>query len=129
MSEARFALILRPCGSFDVIEWPAELAAGLNILAREFHTVSITALGLWPNCSMWRDTEAAPGTAPLNRFAERIHCAAGHGAEHYYGTVALTGGLTNANNGAHTGLTLDACHEFLKLAEITVPKMPHPRTK
>lgn len=128
MSEARFALILRPSGSFDVIDWPAELAAGLNVLAQEFRTLSIAAFGLWPYCSMWTDAEAAPGTAPLNRFAEKVHSAAGYDAEHYYGPVALTDGPV-ADDGTHIGLTLDACHEFLKLAGITVPKMPHPRIK
>ncbi|MCX0248019.1 hypothetical protein [Streptomyces drozdowiczii] len=129
MSEARFALILRPGGSFDVIDWPTELAAGLTVLAQEFRTLSIAALGLWPDCSMWTDAEAAQGTAPLNRFAERVHCAAGLAAEHYYGSIALTGGLTDADDGTHTGLTLDACREFLKLAEISVPRIPHLRTK
>lgn len=129
MSESRFALILRPSGNFDVIDWPTELAAGLTVLALEFRTLSITALGLWPDCSMWTDAEAAPGTAPLNPFAKKIRDAADYGPERYYGSVALTGGPTDADDGTHSGLTLDACHGFLKLAEIPVPKMPHPRTR
>ncbi|MGQ4358291.1 hypothetical protein [Streptomyces drozdowiczii] len=127
MSDARFALILRPTGSFDVIDWPTDLTAGLSTLAQEFNANAIAALGLLPCVSMWTNVDATPDTAPPNRFAGKIHCAAGYDDRNYYGAVALTGGLTDAYT--HTGLTLSGCHELLKLAGIDVPTMPKPRTK
>ncbi|MEU5825975.1 hypothetical protein [Streptomyces sp. NPDC047803] len=127
MSDARFALIIRPAGTFDVIDWPADLTAGLNLLAQEFNATAIAAHGLLPCVSMWTNVDATPDTAPLNRYAGEVHRAAGYDEQHYYAAVALTGGLVDAY--AHTGLALSACHELLRLAGIDVPTMPKPRTK
>lgn len=127
MTEARFALVVRFDGSFGIVDWPTEPVVGLNLLAQELNATCIAQLGLWPCVSMWVGADAAPGTAPLNRFAERIHGASGYDVRHYYGTAVLTGGLTGAST--HTGLTLDRCHELLKLASITAPAMPMQRTK
>ncbi|WP_328898550.1 DUF3846 domain-containing protein [Streptomyces sp. NBC_00441] len=124
MSETRFAVILRPDGSSDVIEWPAELAAGLDVLAQELGTHSITAYGLWDSCSLWTDAEAVQGTAPLNQAAENVHSAFHYDAQKYYGTVVVTGELSE--DGTHAdGLPLRACGGFLGLAA----QIPHPRPR
>ncbi|WP_333734973.1 hypothetical protein [Streptomyces sp. IBSBF 3010] len=129
MSEARFALIIRPDCSFDVIDWPAELAAGLNTLAREFTTTRIAEFRLWQDLSLWTDSYATHETAPINCAVTGVHCALGYDSENYYGPAAFTGGLTCTADGTHSGLTLKECHELLKLTGIDVPTMPKPRTK
>ncbi|MEU2026918.1 hypothetical protein ABZ565_32995 [Streptomyces sp. NPDC016469] len=126
-SDSRYALILRPSGSFDVIDWPTELAAGLNLLAREFNTTGVATFSMWPGVSLWTYVDAMMHrAAPLNRSAVNIHSASGYHPQEYYGTAAITGGPQRYT---YTGLTLDGCYELLKIAGIDVPTMPKPRTK
>ncbi|MFH8797550.1 DUF3846 domain-containing protein [Streptomyces sp. NPDC017941] len=119
MSVDSFAVLVRPDGSFRLIDWPTDPAKTSTVIravvdCRFFDVVQVTR-----DLSMWLDDEGIL-TAPINFAATWLYALHQPPHQHYHGRALFTGGADA--QGDTLGLTADQAAHLIE--QLTTRRLP-----
>ncbi|WP_328898548.1 DUF3846 domain-containing protein [Streptomyces sp. NBC_00441] len=102
-SSPRFALLVRPSGLFQLLDWP-----GTNSLKTLYDAIGcrhVDVADITPALSMWVDDEGVINNSPINIPATWLFQSQGTPRQPYFGNAVFTGGTDF--RGDTRGLTED----------------------
>ncbi|MEU5825641.1 DUF3846 domain-containing protein [Streptomyces sp. NPDC047803] len=115
----RYALLVRPDGFFQVLDWPGE--SSLQTLYRAIDCQAVDVADITPTLSMWVDDEGAINGCRVNVPATHLFQAHGTPRQAYFGNAVFTGGTDP--EGDTLGLTEDQLLTLLVSALNDLPKI------
>ncbi|MEV0453548.1 DUF3846 domain-containing protein [Streptomyces sp. NPDC050600] len=126
-----YALLVRPDGFFQVLDWPTDSAKTLETLRTAIECNMVDVADITADLSMWIDDEGMLTESPYQNVpAFLLYAHYGAPRQAYFGNAVFTGG-TDAN-GDTLGLTEDAVLGLLlNLLRLMheLPRIPAQRTK
>ncbi|MYS39657.1 uncharacterized protein DUF3846 [Streptomyces sp. KhCrAH-43] len=117
-TETRHALLVRPDGFFQVLDWPGE--SSLQTLYRAIDCRAVDVADITPTLSMWVDDEGAINGCRVNVPATHLFQAHGTPRQAYFGNAVFTGGTDS--RGDTLGLTQD---QLLTLVVAVLDGLPN----
>ncbi|MEU7032014.1 DUF3846 domain-containing protein [Streptomyces sp. NPDC046275] len=106
-STTAYALLVRPDGFFQILDWPTESTQNLRALRSAIGCTTVDVVDVTDTLSMWLDDEGLFAENPrVNIPAFRLFAHYGTPHQRYFGNAVFTGGTDP--NGDTLGLTEDA---------------------
>ncbi|MFJ4873256.1 DUF3846 domain-containing protein [Streptomyces sp. NPDC088757] len=126
--EPAFALLIRPSGTFRLVDWPGTPADRPNLLRAIIDCDRYDVADITADLSLWIDDEGAIVESPeINLPATAIFARYGTPHQFYFGNALFTGGTDS--KGETLGLTKDKVLELVEvLMEFSNP-IPFQRAK
>ncbi|MFE5940882.1 DUF3846 domain-containing protein [Streptomyces sp. NPDC056470] len=127
-TEPAFALLVRPGGTFRIIDWPSIPADRQHLLRATIECDRYTVADITADLSLWIDDEGLMVESPeINLPATAIHARYGNPHQFYCGNALFTGGTDS--EGETLGLTKDQVLELIESLTEFSNQIPFQRTK
>lgn len=116
-TETRYALLVRPDGFFQVLDWPG--SSSLRTLYRAIDCRAVDVADITPKLSMWVDDEGIINGSGVNVPATSLFQRHRTPPQPYFGNAVFTGGTDS--RGDTLGLTQD---QLLTLVVAVLDDLP-----